>query len=226
MQRGTIAVMNLLSHHAWLYAGTKHHLDEVYALLEQSGITAHGNPDVRTHIHDVVGIDDVRAFLELSHHHPVRDERTISILVGATYTREAQNALLKTIEEPAAHALYILVTPHPHQLLPTIRSRTHTLPHTSRIFYESEAKTFLKASSKDRLDTIKDLLGTSSDDRDVHTLHAFLDAVERLSAGQVHTAGEREGIRALYDAKRALYEPGAAVKPLLETAALLVPLLR
>jgi hypothetical protein len=84
----------------------------------------------------------------------------------------------------------------------------------------------LRASSKERLDTIKDLLGASSDDRDVHTLHAFLDAVERLSAAQVHTASEREGVRALYDAKRALYEPGAAVKPLLETAALLVPLLR
>jgi hypothetical protein len=218
--------MNVYAHHAWLYAGTKHHLDEVYTLLEKAGVDAHGNPDVRTQVLDTVGIDDVRSFLERSHHRPVRDPRTISILVGATFTREAQNALLKTIEEPTPHALYVLVTPHPHQLLATIRSRTQLLPHTTRTFFDGEAKTFLKSSSKERLDTVKELLGTGSDDRDVHTLHAFLDAVERLCATHVHTASEREGVRALYDAKRALYEPGAAVKPLFETAALLVPLLR
>lgn len=218
--------MDIYAHHAWLYAGTKHHLADVYALLEKAGIVAHGNPDVRTHIHDTVGIDDVRAFLEKSHHRPVRDVCTISILIGATFTREAQNALLKTIEEPTAHALYILVTPHPHQLLPTIRSRTQLLPHLTHHLLETEARTFLKSSSKERLDTVKDLLGTGSDDRDVHALHAFLDAVERVCAAHIHTASEREGMRALYDAKRALYEPGAAVKPLFETAALLVPSLR
>jgi DNA polymerase-3 subunit delta' len=39
----------------------------------------------------------------------------------------AQNALLKTLEEPAGRTLIILLTDQPGQLLPTIRSRTQTI---------------------------------------------------------------------------------------------------
>ena len=39
----------------------------------------------------------------------------------------AQNALLKTLEEPAGRTLIILITDQPGQLLPTIRSRTQTI---------------------------------------------------------------------------------------------------
>jgi DNA polymerase-3 subunit delta' len=40
---------------------------------------------------------------------------------------QAQNALLKTLEEPAGRTLIVLLTPRPEDLLPTIRSRTQTL---------------------------------------------------------------------------------------------------
>ena len=35
----------------------------------------------------------------------------------------AFNALLKTLEEPPAHAIFILATTEPHKVLPTIVSR-------------------------------------------------------------------------------------------------------
>ena len=44
-----------------------------------------------------------------------------------TMNAPAQNALLKTLEEPAGRALIVLVTDQPDQLLPTIRSRCQTL---------------------------------------------------------------------------------------------------
>ncbi len=48
-------------------------------------------------------------------------------------TPQASNALLKSLEEPPAHVVYILATTDPHLVLPTIRSRTqhfefHLLP--------------------------------------------------------------------------------------------------
>ncbi len=42
-------------------------------------------------------------------------------------TIPAQNALLKTLEEPVSNTLFLLTTTHLRQLLPTIRSRCHLL---------------------------------------------------------------------------------------------------
>ncbi len=42
-------------------------------------------------------------------------------------TQEAENAFLKTLEEPPANCLLLLLTAHPQQLLPTIRSRCITV---------------------------------------------------------------------------------------------------
>jgi DNA polymerase-3 subunit gamma/tau len=42
-------------------------------------------------------------------------------------TTEASNALLKTLEEPPAHVMFILATTNPEKLIPTIRSRATTI---------------------------------------------------------------------------------------------------
>ena len=39
-------------------------------------------------------------------------------------TTGAENALLKTLEEPPSHVVFILATTEPHKVAPTIRSRT------------------------------------------------------------------------------------------------------
>ncbi len=51
------------------------------------------------------------------------DQKIVFIPQAEKITFEAQNALLKTLEEPPAHSLIILVSPHQNQLLPTIISR-------------------------------------------------------------------------------------------------------
>ena len=45
------------------------------------------------------------------------------IVLSRTYRMEAQNALLKILEEPPAHIVFILVAPSKTALLPTVRSR-------------------------------------------------------------------------------------------------------
>jgi len=51
------------------------------------------------------------------------DQKIVFIPQADQLTLPAQNALLKTLEEPPAHSLIILVSPHQNQLLPTIISR-------------------------------------------------------------------------------------------------------
>ena len=78
-------------------------------------------------IGQMVGEDDKRGreglCYELSMIPQVSDRRVAIINDAHRMTNEAANALLKTIEEPPASALIVLVTESPESLLPTIRSR-------------------------------------------------------------------------------------------------------
>jgi DNA polymerase III, delta subunit len=70
-------------------------------------------------------IEQVREFIERLGVRPSRAARRIAIIDDAeTLNVPAQNALLKTIEEPPAHTVILLVTKSERALLDTIRSRT------------------------------------------------------------------------------------------------------
>lgn len=70
-------------------------------------------------------IEQVREFIERLGVRPSRAARRIAIIDDAeTLNIPAQNALLKTLEEPPAHTVILLVTKSERALLDTIRSRT------------------------------------------------------------------------------------------------------
>ena len=53
--------------------------------------------------------------------------RVVIIDPADAMTTEAQNAFLKTLEEPPPHVVFVMVTARPERLLPTIRSRCRRL---------------------------------------------------------------------------------------------------
>src|SRR5690625_2716447 len=69
-------------------------------------------------------IDDVRALKEVIRVPPQNGRYKIFIIDEVhMLTKEAFNALLKTLEEPPPHAIFIFATTEPHKVLPTILSR-------------------------------------------------------------------------------------------------------
>lgn len=70
------------------------------------------------------GIDDIRELREAVHTLPYESERKVYIIDEVhMLTKEAFNALLKTLEEPPAHVIFILATTEEEKLLDTILSR-------------------------------------------------------------------------------------------------------
>ena len=70
-------------------------------------------------------IETVREIRDTVYVLPNEAPRRVMILAGAQgMTEQAQNALLKILEEPPPHALFILTCENRAQLLPTIQSRT------------------------------------------------------------------------------------------------------
>ncbi len=71
-----------------------------------------------------IGIDAVRETCEQLAMTSLRGGHRVAVLLPAqAMTVSAQNALLKTLEEPAPRTLLVLVTSRPSGLLPTLRSR-------------------------------------------------------------------------------------------------------
>jgi DNA polymerase-3 subunit gamma/tau len=70
------------------------------------------------------GIDEIRELREAARYRPARDRFKIYILDEAhQITDAAFNALLKTLEEPPAHVVFMLATTQPENIPQTIRSR-------------------------------------------------------------------------------------------------------
>mgnify|MGYP001155859493 FL=1 len=92
---------------------------------------SHNHPDIKYITHDKtsISVNDIREQLnnDISIK-PYSSEYKIYIIPDANkMTEQAQNALLKTIEEPPVYAIIILLTENCVSLLPTIRSRCVTL---------------------------------------------------------------------------------------------------
>jgi DNA polymerase-3 subunit gamma/tau len=70
------------------------------------------------------GIDEIRELRDAARYAPARDRYKIYILDEAHQITEAAfNALLKTLEEPPAHVIFMMATTQPEDIPQTIRSR-------------------------------------------------------------------------------------------------------
>ncbi|MEW6172932.1 MAG: DNA polymerase III subunit delta' [Bacillota bacterium] len=84
-----------------------------------------GHPD----LHEVnpdgasIGIDQIRAAVFAVGRKPYRRRHVVIIDQAELCTAEAQNAFLKTLEEPPGETVFILVSARPEALLPTVVSR-------------------------------------------------------------------------------------------------------
>jgi len=110
--------------HAILFSGSRGTGKTTLARLFAKAI---GTSDVDLYEIDAAsnrGIDDVRELREAVFTVPYESERKVYIIDEVhMLTKEAFNALLKTLEEPPAHVVFILATTEEEKLLDTILSR-------------------------------------------------------------------------------------------------------
>ena len=70
------------------------------------------------------GVEQVRDLIDKVNYLPIKGRYKVYIIDEVhMMTANAFNALLKTLEEPPAHVIFILATTEPHNIIPTILSR-------------------------------------------------------------------------------------------------------
>lgn len=206
-----------------LIEGSAETLPRLEAFLKRKGIEMSGNADAYVRVYRSFGIDEARELRERASSRALGSRR-VFVVATPSMTHEAQNALLKTLEEPARDALFFFILSSPQTLLPTLRSRFQTLSLDSdkKDSGALDARAFLSAPSSKRLDLLKPFLEKGDDDkRDMSAILSLLSSLEKemANAKQFDTIG----LHAIYRARKYIADKGALVKPLLEQVALLVP---
>jgi len=121
-------------------------------------------------------IDEIRDLREKVHIAPTSGKYKVYIIDEVhMLTREAFNALLKTLEEPPAHAIFILATTELHKLPETIVSRTQR--YTFKPIEKSKIISHLRAIAKAESITVD---GEALDLIAEHADGGFRDAISLL----------------------------------------------
>lgn len=152
--------------HALLFTGSRGTGKTTVARIFAHAVGAH---DVDVYEIDAAsnrGIDDIRALTESVHTLPFESPYKVYIIDEVhMLTKEAFNALLKTLEEPPVHVIFILATTEKDKLLDTITSRCQVFQFHAPT-REELRDTVLHIAKKEKfkLDThVADVIALSAD---------------------------------------------------------------
>lgn len=210
---------------AYLIQGSAATLETLLDKLRDDKVITRESPDLFARIYRKFGVDEAEDLRMRARSRPIAGESRVFALVASSMTQESQNALLKTLEEPSAHALFFLITPSPDMLLPTVRSRMQTLTLAGE-GSESivDVDDFLAAPPQKRIEMLKPLYEHDEDEgRDMGLVLSFLQSLERRFAKEKLTPERTAGLHALYRARKFVGDKGSLLKALLEQVALLTP---
>ena len=160
--------------------------------------------------------------------------KKIFILTMNGITVEAQNALLKLLEEPAKYANFFLVIPSAHLLLPTVKSRLQIIDGIGRSGANGktgnddstrinliEAKKFLSLSAAKKLEAIKALVDDISKEKKTkQQAIEFLNSIEQAVYEEKGVKKSKEILEAMQLVRKYMNDRSPSMKMLLEYVAL------
>lgn len=210
--------MERLTHHAYVsYMSPARARDMAAVFVKALGIAVAHNPDVHIRTYENLGVDDARELVRLVALRGVGIHK-VFIVAAQSLTREAQNALLKTIEEPPAQTYFGFVVPR-GALLVTMRSRLVEITFPAPIGARSLAREFLAAQPGAR----STLIAKVVEDKEKHTARELIDDLEALLRSDIQKKPVRAALSELSEMRTYLLGPSPSVKMILEHLALVVP---
>ena len=136
------------------------------------------------------GVDDLRSIIEMVKYPPAVGRYKVYIIDEVhMLSTAAENAFLKTLEEPPEHAIFILATTDPQKVRATIRSRCMQL-NFRRVTEEELAEGMQRICAKRGINATPDALSTIASRAD----GSVRDALSILE--QCMAAGDKELTRA------------------------------
>lgn len=154
--------MEQQNHHAILFTGDRetgmrHAHMHIQSILNAPIL---GNPDVEIIVRDRFSINDARILKRRAAQTPFGSAQAF-VIAANTILVEAQNALLKLLEEPSSQTHFFIIVPSSLHLLPTVHSRLAPSKYVPYTIAEDDAhfaKTFLSSSVSERMRLVEPLI--------------------------------------------------------------------
>ncbi len=221
-------------HHAYLCVGSLHEIgDSLYDFFTHNSVWAEKGYSVERFSYARMNIEDaqmVRSSIGIN-----RDVKRIVIIEASFVNHEAQQSLLKTIEEPSLGTCFIWCVPRATTLLPTIRSRCY------EIFFQSDAEKhndtrvsldnpahFARASYEERYAWIRSETEEWESEQVLEFITGISEWVHSSIAERNHDGNDlsdfSEVARCLQTAYTYIQSPSANHRMLLESIAFALPI--
>jgi DNA polymerase III delta prime subunit len=225
----TIKLENL--HHAYLIEGDTTFVTPLLtAHLESLGIPILSNPNIRSMSYESLLVDDARDIHAKQIERSEDGGKKIFIISSQFINHQAQNALLKTFEEPTEGTHFFVIMPSIQSLYETLISRFQIIKHESIGEGSDEAKKFLSQSVTGRLEYIVSFIKAHEDDENSGGVRAhattLVSGIEKILYRSTTDEQKRSLLLVWQDLERArgyLGTSGASVKMILEQLALVLP---
>jgi DNA polymerase III delta prime subunit len=211
-------------HHAYLISGGVSELDtlikEIGRLL---GTVLLGNPDVLVLSGSALTVDMARqAVHRAGSASMVQGGYKIIVLAFTQATIEAQNALLKMLEEPSSGTHIFILTPNPDILLPTVLSRCQSVSLGSPTLKDNiEVDKFVNAHIQERLSMI-DKLNKKKDKVAMIELLSGLEEYLSTHRQDIDASKWAISVKSVLQAQQYIRDKGAMSKILMESVALVL----
>jgi DNA polymerase III delta prime subunit len=198
-----------------------HHAHLLYAdnLSEAAVPSEYKKPsvDVLHVLRDRFSIADARELSLWAQQKPFERDKRVFVVVTDDIAVEAQNALLKLLEEPTATSLFYIVVPNTSVLLPTLRSRLNVPEDSST--KEGDGISFAEFSGASYGERIREIAARTKD-KDGRWIEEILRGSEKIAS----ESKSETLLRAVLFIRQYIKKKGASPKMLLEELALQLPL--
>jgi DNA polymerase III delta prime subunit len=221
-------------YHSYLVEGDPEEAGQkLLEFLCDKKITQRSDPDLFFERYESLTIQNSREIKDWNSKLPTKENGKKICLIGANFiNREAEQSLLKIIEEPGKDTYFFIITPNTSILLDTIHSRTHTLKYTNEQDKELSAlaKKIIDSSIKNRLEIIANFVKENKNEDSSGSLRRcsgnLLGEIEKIIYQNFkNNTNDKKNIFVLEEiikGKKYLNSVGASAKMILEHIALIL----
>lgn len=216
------SIIKDLTDHAYFIVGEKSIFETLSNDLVEHGHTEKNSMDFLRINTPMFSMDDARDFRLWLQTVSITGGKKIAIIATSTIGEDAQNALLKSLEDTPKNTHIFIIKDSLSKILPTLLSRMYTVDLTSLDEKRKEAKEFLAMSVPKRLDYVAKFIKKYKDEGDKDELFLFFSDLENeLSSNK--TKEIIIDAEFVLKAKNAIRDSGAPIKIIFEAVAITLP---
>lgn len=198
-------------HHAYLVVGGFREAEEfLNNFWEERGVKLAGSPDYFPYTESLFGIEEARKLSAQASKKAFTGQK-VFLVTPEKITAEAQNALLKTFEDPYEDTHFFLVVREEELILPTLRSRMQMV-RVGQDEKSDDASKFLKLGIRERLAYVKKFVDAEKN------LSVFLDELLLV----LRKEGKHDSVKKIYEVRHYSDDRSASSRLILEHLSLML----